>query len=69
MLKLDLEDYITARNALIDKQLLAFDGRQFQVLALPLTPAQSARQLRRCDPTQEAQAFADLLRRLSQNTD
>lgn len=69
MLKLDLEDYITARNALIDKQLLAFDGRQFQVLALPMTPAQSARQLRRCDSTQEAQAFADLLRRWSQNTD
>jgi hypothetical protein len=37
-LKLDVDDYIQARNGLIDKKLIAFDGRQFQVLALPKTP-------------------------------
>jgi hypothetical protein len=29
------DDYITARNALMDKDLIAFDGRLFQVLYLP----------------------------------
>jgi hypothetical protein len=30
-----LERYIAARNALIDMDLVAFDGRRFQVLSLP----------------------------------
>ena len=38
LLQLDVDDYIQARNGLMDKQLIAFDGRQFQVLALPQTP-------------------------------
>lgn len=38
LLKLDVDDYIQARNGLINKKLIAFDGRQFQVLALPKTP-------------------------------
>lgn len=29
------DEYILARNALIDKDLIAFDGRLFQVLSLP----------------------------------
>jgi hypothetical protein len=36
--KLDVDDYIQARNGLIDKTLIAFDGRQFQLLALPKIP-------------------------------
>ena len=35
VLTLTVDDYIKARNGLIDKGLIAFDGRQFQVLALP----------------------------------
>jgi hypothetical protein len=42
LLQLDVDDYIQARNGLIDKQLIAFDGRQFQVLALPQTPIRDA---------------------------
>jgi hypothetical protein len=30
-----VDDYVTARNALIDQDLLAFDGTLFQVLNLP----------------------------------
>ena len=30
-----LDEYIQARNGLIDKDLIAFDGRLFQVLSLP----------------------------------
>jgi hypothetical protein len=33
-----LNDYILARNALIDKDLIAFDGTLFQVLSLPAKP-------------------------------
>jgi len=33
-----LDDYIDARNGLIDKDMIAFDGRVFQVLSLPEKP-------------------------------
>ena len=39
LLALDVDEYIVARNALIDKDLIAFDGRLFQVLCLPEKPA------------------------------
>jgi len=35
MLKMDLDDYILARDGLIGKNLIAFDGYLFQVLSLP----------------------------------
>ena len=35
VLTLTVDDYILARNGLINHGLIAFDGRQFQVLALP----------------------------------
>lgn len=35
LLQFSLEDYIEARNGLIDKDLIAFDGAIFQVLDLP----------------------------------
>lgn len=38
-LEISLDDYIEARDALIDKDLLAFDGSCFQVLSLPPRPA------------------------------
>jgi len=34
----DIDAYIEARNALIDKDLIAFDGTIFQVLSLPDKP-------------------------------
>jgi hypothetical protein len=37
-LGLCVDDYILARNALIDKDLLAFDGHRFQILSLPEKP-------------------------------
>lgn len=40
VLELRLDDYIAARNALIDKDLVAFDGTRFQVLSLPSNPVQ-----------------------------
>lgn len=38
LLKLSTEAYISARNALIQKDLIAFDGFFFQVLSLPDKP-------------------------------
>jgi hypothetical protein len=38
LLEITVENYIHARNALIDKDLIAFDGTRFQVLSLPDKP-------------------------------
>lgn len=38
ILQLTLDDYIAARNNLIHKDLIAFDGNRFQVLSLPIPP-------------------------------
>lgn len=44
LLHLSLEDYIEARDSLIKKDLIAFDGTLFQVLALPERPVPKAEQ-------------------------
>lgn len=43
LLRISTDDYIEARNTLIDKDLIAFDGRLFQVLSLPEAPWSKAR--------------------------
>lgn len=37
-LELTLDEYLLVRNSLIDKDLIAFDGRRFQTLSLPAAP-------------------------------
>jgi len=44
MLKLTGEDYIEARDNLIEKDLIDFDGTLYQVLALPGKPVSQNRQ-------------------------
>jgi hypothetical protein len=44
LLHLSVEDYIRARDALIEKDLIAFDGTLFQVLDLPANPTALTRQ-------------------------
>ncbi len=44
-LKIHLDDYILARNELIRKDLIAFDGHLFQVLSLPESPVRQAKRL------------------------
>jgi len=41
-LHMALEQYTAARDALIEKDLIAFDGTLFQVLSLPAGPAQGS---------------------------
>jgi hypothetical protein len=38
LLRFTLNDYLMARNGLIENDLIAFDGHLFQVLSLPPTP-------------------------------
>lgn len=47
LLGIDLDSYLLARDLLIQKDLLAFDGIFFQVLALPAEPVRHNRLL--CD--------------------
>jgi len=37
------DEYVGARNALIDQDLIAFDGTRFQVLSLPRCPVERPR--------------------------
>jgi len=41
-LRMTLEQYTVARDGLIEKDLIAFDGTLYQVLSLPASPAQSS---------------------------
>jgi len=42
LLQICVDDYILARNLLIEKDLIAFDGSLFQVLSLPQKPRSSS---------------------------
>lgn len=42
-LGISVDEYIATRNALIDKDLVAFDGTCFQVLSLPSRPVTGPR--------------------------
>jgi hypothetical protein len=41
LLELSLDDFLEARNGLIKKSLIAFNGLMFQVLSLPAKPLES----------------------------
>lgn len=63
---MDIDDYIVARNALIEKDLIAFDGRLFQVLSLPAAvcsapplPLMSRQEMIQRDPATIHQLLTD----------
>lgn len=43
LLRIEITEYVNARNGLIEKDLVAFDGRRFQVLSLPPRPKSDVR--------------------------
>jgi hypothetical protein len=47
LLRFTLDDYLVARNGLIEKDLIAFDGHLFQVLSLPDKPVRVSTSSRR----------------------
>jgi len=65
LLKLDVDDYIQARDGLMQKRLIAFDGRQFQVLALPGQAPNSSGQPSAPAESNETQALRTILARLA----
>jgi hypothetical protein len=52
LLAMELETYLQARNSLIERDLIAYDGSRFQVLSLPEQP--------RADTTRELRTAEDL---------
>jgi len=52
LLRITLDDYIIARDGLIEKDLIAFNGHLFQVLSLPKQPPQDLAPLRNNDDMQ-----------------
>jgi hypothetical protein len=54
ILELPSERYLEVRNALIDKDLIAYDGTRFQVLSLPERPV-----VRRSEPLRTAEDFEE----------
>jgi hypothetical protein len=50
-LRITLEQYTAARDGLIEKDLIAFDGTLYQVLSLPASPAQGSMNTTRRQPT------------------
>ena len=69
LLTIDIDAYILARNSLVDKDLLAFDGTFFQVLSLPAEVVRSRHLLqdradmKREDPATIHQIVQSALRR------
>lgn len=68
LLKMDLDTYVEARNGLVQKDLVAFDGSRFQVLSLPSAPcvevAEALTSAEALDEGDRAAARQDLLRSL-----
>lgn len=68
LLEFSLDQYIEARDRLIKKDLIAFDGTIFQVLALPEKsllnpkPKPDRRRLRKQDPTPMSQLIIHALK-------
>ena len=70
LLHMTVEQYIAARDALIEKDLLTFDGTLFQVLSLPSAPRQRSintakRQQTRC---QKPAAIGPIIAQLFKGT-
>lgn len=68
LLKLELDDYIQARNGLIEKQLITYDGTQFQLLALPQRQQRSATKVTSTsNRVNDVPSLADIFARLAKH--
>jgi len=63
-LKLLLDDYIHARDCLIRRDLIAFDGRLFQVLSLPRTPVVPEKPAKVPPGSQHSEQIGNILTRV-----
>ena len=60
LLQITVDEYIEARDALIKKDLIAFDGTLFQVLDLPGKPVQE-KEAKLCSPSHRRSEIRDLI--------
>lgn len=60
LLELNFEEYIASRDGLIEKELIAFDGTLFQVLALPQKPPDRRRK-------EASSPLGELVQRVARN--
>ena len=67
LLQVSLDDYLIARNGLIQKEFIAFDGHLFQVLSLPDRPVSQPHQALQ-SPSQMQQADPGTIRQLIRNS-
>ena len=70
LLELSLDEYIQARDRLIEKDLIAFDGRIFQVLSLPSKPVKRSvsEAERKAQWTEPPTAIADIIKQSLKGT-
>ena len=70
MLKIDVDTYVQARDGLIRKQLVAFDGQRFQVLALPQSrpTTTSESYIRESSQHRDTQSLREIFARLVQES-
>lgn len=66
LLQINLDEYIAARDGLIGKDLIGFEGRIFQVLDLPSRPVIKPRPADDEDPATVAQIIRQSLRHADQ---
>ncbi|RLC89390.1 MAG: hypothetical protein DRI37_03890 [Chloroflexi bacterium] len=67
LLKLDVDDYVQARNSLIEKKLIALDNCLFQVLTLPEREKQvKLKQVQARSKESDFQAIANIFSKLTQ---
>ncbi len=64
LLEISLDQYMEARDGLIEKDLIAFDGTVFQVLSLPSKPVNCSLKAAECkrQPTKDPTAIADTIK-------
>lgn len=64
LLQIDVDQYIKARDALIEKDLIDFDGTVFQVLSLPLKPINCSLKAAECNrqPRKDPTPIADTIK-------
>lgn len=64
LLQIDVDQYIKARDALIEKDLIDFDGTVFQVLSLPSKPINCSLKAAECNrqPRKDPSTIADTIK-------
>ena len=68
--QMSLTEIELARKELIDKDMIAYDGRLYQVLSLPSTDKRASRCTKPAPErrTEQPELFADILKRLARET-